>query len=107
MEKIEKFVSKQENISSVIAVVNIVCEYSEKEVKSGEEKLHYAVRMFHVFVKELLKKEKISQELYEECEKLSEEQVEKYISDIVKIWNRSISLWKMGKRYLRNLKCCS
>ena len=106
MEKIEKFVGKQENISSVIAVINIVCEYSEKEVKSGEEKLHYAVRMFHVFVKELHKKDKISQELFDECQNITEEQIEKYIKDIIKIWNRSVPLLKKLKRFLRNIKCC-
>ena len=106
MEKIEKFVSKQENIVSIIAVINIVCEYSEKEVKSGEERLHYAVRMFHVFAKELYKREKISQELYEECEKLTEDQVEKYINDVISIWNRSVSLLKKLKRFLRNVKYC-
>ena len=106
MEKIEKFVSKQENIVSIIAVINIVCEYSEKEVKSSEERLHYAVRMFHVFAKELHKREKISQELYEECEKLTEDQVEKYINDVISIWNRSVSLLKKLKRFLRNVKCC-
>jgi len=106
MEKIEKFITKQENISSVIAVVNIVCEYSEKEVRSGEEKLHYAVRMFHVFVKELHKRDKISQELYVECEQITEEQIEKYIKDVINIWNRSVSLFKKIGRCLRNIKCC-
>ena len=106
MEKIEKFITKQVNISSVIAVINIVCEYSENEVRSGEEKLHYSVRMFHVFVKELRKRDKISQELYDECEAITEEQIEKYINDVVKIWNRSVSLWKKVRRCLRNIKCC-
>ena len=96
MEKIEKFIGKQENISSVIAVINIVCEYSEKEVRSGEEKLH----------KELRKRDKISQELHVECEAITEEQIEKYINDVVKIWNRSVSLWKKVRRCLRNIKCC-
>ena len=106
MEKIEKFVSKQENVQSFIAVMNIVCEYSEKEVKSGEERLHYAVRMFHVFAKELHKREKITDELYEECEKLTEEEIQKYINDVIKIWNRSVSLTKKIQRILRNIKCC-
>ena len=106
MEKIEKFVSKQENVQSFIAVMNIVCEYSEKEVKSGEERLHYAVRMFHVFAKELHKREKITDELYEECEKLTEEEIQKYINDVIKIWNRSVSLTKKIQRILRNVKCC-
>lgn len=106
MEKIKNFVSKQENINSIVAVVNIICEYSEKEVKSGEEKLHYAVRMFHVFVKELRKNDKISQELYDECENITEVEIEKYINDIIKIWNRSVPLLKKLKRFLRKLKCC-
>ena len=106
MEKIEKFVSKQENVQSFIAVINIVCEYSEKEVKSGEERLHYAVRMFHIFAKELHKREKITDELYEECEKLTEEEIQKYINDVIHIWNRSVSLTKKIQRILRNVKCC-
>jgi len=106
MDKIEKFVAKQENIKSFIAVVNIVCEYSEKEVRSGEEKLHYAVRMFHVFVKELYKRDKISEDLYEQCEELTETDVDKYINDVITIWNRSIPVIKKIRRFFRKLKCC-
>ena len=106
MEKIQNFVYKQENINSVIAVLNIVCEYSEKVVKSGEDKLQYAIRMFHVILKELHRQEKISEDLYNECSQLTEEQIEKYINDIIKIWNRAVPVLKKLKQILRNLKCC-
>ncbi len=106
MEKIENFVAKQENISSIVSVINIVCEYSEKEVKSGEEKLHYAVRMFHVFVKELYRRDKITDELYAECENITEDQIENYINDVIRIWNRVVPMFKKLKRFLRKLKCC-
>ena len=106
MEKIENFIEKQENVGSVISVINIVCEFAEKEKKSGEDKLHYAVRMFHVLAKELHKREKISDVLYGECEMLTEEQTEKYVNDVVRIWNRSVSLYKRAQRFLRNVKCC-
>ena len=103
MENIEKFVQKQENLDSVIAVVNMVCEYSEKQ----EDKLSYAVRMFHVFAKELHKHGKISNELYETCEYYSEEQIEKYINDVIKIWNKNRPLIQRIRRFFRKLKFCN
>lgn len=105
MEKIQKHVSKQEQLITVISVINVVCEYVEKEKKTGQDKIHYAVRMFHIFAKELHKQDKISNTLYGECEMLTEDQVEDYINDVIHIWNRSVSLWKKLKRFLRNVKC--
>ena len=106
MEKMESFIENQENISSVISVINIVCEFAEKEKKTSEDKLQYAVRIFHVMAKELHRREKISDVLYGECEMLTEDQIEKYVNDVIKIWNRSVSLYKRAQRFLRNVKCC-
>lgn len=102
MEDIEKFVQKQENLDSVIAVVNMVCEYSEKQ----KDKLSYAVNLFHVFAKELHKHGKISNELYEMCEYYNEEQIRKYINDVIKIWNKHRPFIQRIRRVLRNVKCC-
>lgn len=102
MDNIEKFIQKQENLNSVIAVVNVVCEYSENQ----EDKLSYAVRTFHVFAKELHKHGKISKELYETCEYYSEEQIKKYINDVIIIWNKHRPIIQRIRHMLRKLKCC-
>lgn len=105
MEKIEKFVNNQKKLTTVIAVINAVSEYTEKERKTGVDKLDYGLRMFHVLVKELRKHDKISQELAEQCERLTEHEVEDYINDVVSIWNRTVPILKRLKRFMRKLKC--
>tara|TARA_Y100001973_G_C5098772_1_gene281496 strand:- start:123 stop:446 length:324 start_codon:yes stop_codon:yes gene_type:complete len=105
MDKFEKLISKHENYTTLISVVNLVCEISEKG-SDGQDKLRYAIQMFHVVAKELKSQNKIPDDLYEQCEKLTEEEVESYINDAIELWNRIVPLFKRIKRILKSLKCC-
>lgn len=106
MDKFDNFISKHEKYNTIISVFNLVCEIIEKEKMSGEEKLVYATQMFHVIAKELHRREKISDELWEQCENLNEDQVESYIEDVIGLWNKTVPIFKMLKKFFKRLKCC-
>jgi hypothetical protein len=110
MDKFENFISKHENYNTIISVFNLVCEITEKEKMNGTDKLVYATQMFHVIAKELHRKEKISDELWEQCEKLDEKQVQAYINQVVELWNKAVPIFKKIRKFFRKvinkLKCC-
>lgn len=106
MDKFENFISKHENYDTVLSVFNLVCEITEKEKMTGEDKLVYATQMFHVVAKELHRQEKISDDIYEQCEKLDEEQIKSYVNGVIEMWNKAVPILKRIKNALKKLKCC-
>lgn len=108
MDEIKNLISKREKYTTLISIVNLVCEVSENHTDSdgNKSKLRYAIQMFHVVAKELHAQEKIDNALYEQCEKLTEEQIEEYINDAIELWNKVVPLLKRIKRYIKSLKCC-
>lgn len=108
MDEIKNLISKKEKYNSLVSIVNLVCEISEnhKDPEEKQSKLSYAIQMFHVVVKELHSQDKIDNDLYEQCEKLTEEQTEQYINDTIELWNKIVPLFKRIKKLFKSLKCC-
>ena len=106
MDKFDNFISKHDNYDTILSVFNLVCEITEKEKMTSEDKLIYAGQMFHVVAKELHRQEKISDELWEQCERLSEDQIKSYIEDVIKLWNKTVPILKMLRKFFKRLKCC-
>jgi hypothetical protein len=109
MDKFQNLISKRENYTTLISIVNLVCEIAEtnpESDKAGGNKLRYAIQMFHVVAKELHLEDKITNDLYEQCEKLTEEQIEEYINDAIELWNKVVPLFKRIKKFIKSIKCC-
>ena len=107
MEQIKNLISRREKYATLISIVNLVCELSESSTDKGDKsKLGYAIQMFHVVAKELHAQDKITNDLYEQCEKLTEEQIEEYINDAIELWNKVVPVLKRTKKFFKSLKCC-
>ena len=104
MDKIQELISTHEKYTTLISVVNLVCELSETSSDPEQTKLSYAIQMFHVVAKELRANDKITNDLYEQCEKLTEEQIEEYINDAIELWNKAVPLFKRIKKFVKSLK---
>ena len=106
MENIQRFAKKHEKYTTLLSIVNLTCEVSESEFKTGKNnKLQYAIQTFHVVAKYLHEKNQISSELLEQCEKMSEEEIELYINDTIELWNKVVPIVKRVWRFLKSLKC--
>ena len=106
MEKIQSIVNNSKDIETLVGVINLTCELAEKSQKNSEDKLNYAVRMFHVVAKELNKHGKISDEILQECEKITEQQLSSYIKEVIELWNKAVPIIKRIKKVLNKLKLC-
>lgn len=101
MEKVQNIVNNSKDLETLIGVINLTCELAEKSEKQPEDKLNYAVRMFHVVAKELNKHGKIPDELLQECEKITEQQLTSYIKDVIEMWNKAVPFIKRVKKLLK------
>lgn len=106
MDKFDNFISKHDKYDTILSVFNLVCEITEKEKMTGIDKLIYATQMFHVVAKELHRQEKISEELWEQCEKLSEDEIQSHVEDVIDLWNKTVPILKMLRKFFKGLKCC-
>ena len=105
MENISKYLQSDKKFTTLISIVNLVCEISEgsKTKKNGTIDKHvYAVQMFQAVVTELRAQGKISETLYFRCKNLTPDNLDDAIVDTIALWNRVVPLYKR----LRRLLCC-
>lgn len=102
MEEFDKFLDKS-NYSSLVSVVNLVCEIAEKSKE--KDKHTYAVNIFQRVTAELRAHGKISATLYQQCKNLSADDLDDAIVDTIAMWNKVVSVYQRLRRLLR--KCRS
>ena len=98
--RIRDIVAHSKDHKTIISIVNLACEIAEKEKHTGEDKLKYAVDIFHIISDELHTQGKISDELFTQCEKLTSKDLEHYINEVVALWNKVVPLLKRLRKWL-------
>ena len=89
LQKIEK----TKNLESMVGVINFLCEvvevHTSKKINKTDEKRKLALDFYKLVLAKLYANKKISAELYDTCKSIEDKDLEKYIDDVVEIWNRS------------------
>lgn len=101
MDEFDKFLDKS-NYSSLVSVVNLVCEIAEKS--KDMDKHSYAVNIFQRVTAELRAHGKITATLHQQCKNLSADDLENAIVDTIAMWNKVVSIWKRVRRMIRSCR---